>query len=100
MFSPRFPAVTTASSEPLCVLIVDDEAPARRITAKLLTRCCDDVTSVAIAADIPEAVAALRAHRPDLVLLDVELRDASGFQLVEDIDAATTQIVFVTAYTD
>lgn len=101
--SPRPPAASPAAasaSEPLRVLIVDDEAPARRITAKLLTRYCDDVASVAVAADIPEAVAALRLHRPDLVLLDIELREATGFELVGHIDAATTQIVFVTAYTD
>ena len=89
-----------AMGAPLSVLIVDDEAPARRITAKLLTRYCDDVATVATAADIPGAVEALRVHRPDLVLLDIELRGATGFQLVEHIDASATQIVFVTAYTD
>ena len=88
------------ASGPLHVLIVDDDAPLRALTARLLRRHCDDVAAVELAADLPEAIAALRAHRIDVVLLDIELRGATGFQLVEYVDLAATQIVFVTAHLD
>lgn len=49
-----------------------------------------------------EARAAMRSERPDLVILDVQLPDANGFDLVAEIradtDLATVPTVAVTAY--
>jgi two-component system LytT family response regulator len=83
----------------LRALIVDDEAPARRKVARMLRRH-DDVEIVGEAADAAEAVDRIRAERPDLVFLDVQMPGADGFSVVEAIadDPCAPRIVFVTAH--
>lgn len=63
-------------------LIVDDEPPARRKLRHLLT---DDreLQVVGEAASAAEAVAVIRREQPDLVFLDIQMPDASGFDVVE-----------------
>ncbi len=83
----------------LRALIVDDEAPARRKVARMLSRH-DDVEIIGEAADAAEAVDRIRAERPDLVFLNVQMPGADGFSVVEAIagDARAPRIVFVTAH--
>jgi two-component system LytT family response regulator len=80
------------------VLIVDDEAPARRkIRAHLAETAGVEVAGEA--ASGPEAVASIRALRPDLVFLDVQMPGMNGFEVLEAVGAdAMPAVVFVTAY--
>jgi two-component system, LytTR family, response regulator len=80
------------------VLIVDDEAPARR---KVRTHLADaaGVDVVGEAASGPEALEAIRALRPDLVFLDVQMPGMTGFEVIEAVGPeAMPAVVFVTAY--
>jgi two-component system LytT family response regulator len=83
---------------PLRVLIVDDEAPARRRLARLLAA----VPDVALAGEAEgghEAVERIRALAPDLVLLDVQMPGLDGFGVVDAVGpSAMPAVVFVTAY--
>jgi two-component system LytT family response regulator len=85
-------------SKPLRILIVDDEAPARRKLQRLLK----DDPRVASVAEVPDglaAVAALRKGGVDLVLLDVQMPGLSGFDVVETVGPAVMPpVVFVTAF--
>ena len=80
------------------VLIADDEAIARRRTARLL-RERNDVDIVAQCAGGAEAVSAIREHEPDLVLLDIQMPDIDGFGVISEVGIdKMPQVVFVTAY--
>jgi two-component system KDP operon response regulator KdpE len=61
------------------VLVVDDEPHIRRLLRTTLERAAYDVTEAATAR---EALAALDATRPDVVLLDLGLPDRDGLELV------------------
>jgi DNA-binding NarL/FixJ family response regulator len=61
------------------VLVVDDQAAFRAVVCEMLSRAGFDV--VGEAADGAGALAAQRALRPDVVLLDVRLPDASGVEI-------------------
>lgn len=77
-------------------LIVDDE----RLVRNEIRRMLDDQDSVEVigeAADATEAEAAVEELGPDLLLLDVQMPDASGFDLLERLDTVP-HVVFVTAY--
>jgi two-component system, LytTR family, response regulator len=80
------------------VLIVDDEPLARRGLRREVDRMPGTVC-VGECATRDEAVHAIRAARPDLVLLDVQLGRATGFEVIERIGAESMPlVVFVTAY--
>jgi DNA-binding NarL/FixJ family response regulator len=65
----------------LRVLIVDDEALARVRVRKMLAEE-PDVEVLGECANGPEAITAIRQHRPDLVFLDVQLPEVSGFDVL------------------
>ena len=80
------------------VLVVDDEAPARRLACSLLARM-DDVEVIGEAASGQAAVEAIRRLRPDIVVLDVQMPGLDGFEVIGAVGAANMPVVvFVTAY--
>ncbi len=82
----------------LRVLVADDEPPARQRLADLLARH-GDVEVVGEAATGVEAAASIRALRPDLVFLDVQMPGMTGLDVVREVGpAAMPVVVFVTAY--
>ncbi|MFM8415823.1 MAG: sigma-54-dependent transcriptional regulator [Planctomycetota bacterium] len=81
------------------ILIVDDE-PAIGWSLKELLM--DEGHEVAVAADIPRAVAAAGAAAPDAILLDVRLGDQDGIRSLPEIRAAAgpVPVVVMTAFGD
>jgi len=86
----------------LNILIVDDDAPARRRMRQLLARCppdhCGDVEE---AADAVRAAGLMRHRRFDLVLLDIHMPGQTGLQLAHSMRGLPQQpsVVFVTGHT-
>src|SRR6185503_9062925 len=67
------------------VVIVDDHAMFRRgVRAEL----GDAVEVLAEAADVDEAIAAVSAHHPDVVLLDVHLPGGGGVEVMRRLAAS------------
>jgi two-component system LytT family response regulator len=87
----------------LRAVIVDDEALGREgveIALQALTHRRPGVEIVALCASGVEALHIVRTMRPDLLLLDIQMPEMDGFDLLdqlepEDVPAA---VVFVTAY--
>jgi len=69
---------------PLRVLVVDDEAPARRKMLRLL-RAEPAVQVIAEADSGDAAIAAIKKHAPDLVFLDVQMPGTDGFAVVQAV---------------
>ncbi|ADP19085.1 response regulator 17 [Achromobacter xylosoxidans A8] len=82
----------------LRVLVIDDEAPARRYLRRLL-EASGDVLVAGEAATLEQARALIREHRPDALFLDIELTAGTGFDLLNELDAPPA-VVFVTAHSD
>jgi two-component system, LytTR family, response regulator len=79
-------------------LIVDDEPLARQRLRRLL-QDEPDVEIVGEAGDGGDAVATIRALKPDLVFLDVHMPVLDGFGVLEAIGVeAMPAVIFVTAY--
>lgn len=82
----------------ITVLIADDEAPARRKVRSLLAHAAD-IQVVGEASDGAEAVERIRASRPDVVFLDIQMPKLDGFGVIQEIGAAAMPVVvFTTAY--
>lgn len=82
----------------MTVLVVDDEAPARRRVCDLLRRE-GSIETVHEATDGRMAIEAIRTVKPDVVFLDVQMPELDGIAVIESIGAQRMPlIVFVTAF--
>lgn len=77
-------------------LIVDDERLARKELMKLLEEH-PSIEIVGEAMNADEAFNMINELNPDLLFLDIQMPDKTGFQLLETLDAAPL-VVFTTAY--
>jgi two-component system, LytTR family, response regulator len=79
-------------------LIIDDEAHIRDTLFKLLKRYCPDVVVVGEASGVAEGVKAIRELHPQLVFLDINLDDGTGFDLLHALEAVNFRVVFISAF--
>ena len=78
-------------------IIVDDESHCRASLEAQLAEL-GNVEVMASCGTIEEARNALHRFRPDLLFLDVELSDNSGFELLKGIHLNGFDVIFTTAY--
>jgi two-component system, LytTR family, response regulator len=92
--------VTSPKLEPIRVLIADDEFPARQRLTDLLHKD-KQVGTVLQAENGAIAAEMIRAHRPDILFLDVQMPELDGLGVIDAIGAKEMPLtVFVTAYDD
>src|SRR5262249_2291931 len=86
------------AAEPIRVLVVDDEAPARQRLIDLLNKD-PEVGSGLQAANGNAAVEIIGREALDLVFLDVQMPELDGLQVIETVGAGAMPLtIFVTAY--
>ena len=78
-----------ADGNPINVLVVDDEAVLAEMVSMALRY---EGWSISTAADDPSAIAAARAQRPDVVVLDVMLPDMSGLDVLHKLREESPQL--------
>ena len=79
-------------------VIADDEPLARR-KLRILLDSEADVQVVAECRDGGQTVSAIRSYRPDLLLLDIQMPDRDGFQVLSEISREEMPVViFTSAY--
>jgi two-component system, LytTR family, response regulator len=90
--------VTTSPAQ-IRVLLVDDESLAREMIREMLE---NDPAAAIIGECVngEEAIAAIAEHNPDLIFLDVQMPEVSGFGVLENLknDHPMPHVIFVTAY--
>lgn len=85
-------------NENLKIFIAEDERPAREFLKNIL-RGFDNVALVGEAENGAEAVEKIKQLKPDLALLDLQMPEMSGLEVVKNLSADETPFVaFVTAY--
>ena len=86
----------SSREKPIRCLIIDDEAPARRVVAKYLS----DLSGYEVLAECKnafEAMDAITKHHPDLIFLDINMPKLSGLKLLESLPDPPLAII-TTAY--
>ena len=80
------------------VIIIDDEIRTRKSIADILKFSQQDIELVAEAEDVATGVDAIIEYKPDLILLDIDMPDGTGFDLLKKLNDIHFKIIFITAY--
>lgn len=78
------------------VLVVDDERLARKELISLLSQN-DNIEILGEAPNVDEAKEKIESLQPDVVFLDIQMPEKTGFDLLEELDFVPL-VVFITAY--
>lgn len=81
-------------------VIIDDEDGAIRVLSNMINEYISDVEVIATAHNVPDGVLAINRNKPDVVFLDIEMPDYSGFELLEFFNDVKFEIIFTTAYSN
>ena len=80
-------------------LIIDDEALARQRIRHLLQSYRSEIDIAGECRNGAQALEMIRRHKPDLVFLDIQMKDMTGFEVLEELPASQLpMIIFITAY--
>ena len=80
-------------------ILIDDEADARFMLRNLLERHYKNQVEVIAEADgVDSAVEVIKQHNPDVLFLDIRMREGTGFDVLEKLKEKPFEVVFVTAF--
>ena len=80
------------------VIIIDDEALAIDGLVSMIKYNFKDIQIVATANHVIDAVKLINLHQPDLLLLDINMPEYTGFDLLDMFPNSNFKIIFTTAY--
>lgn len=81
-------------------VLIDDEPKNNRILNMMLGEFCPNVSVEGQADNLTDAVSLILEVKPDLVFLDIEMPNGSGFDLLDQLKPAHFDVVFITAFND
>ena len=79
-------------------IIIDDEAHQRLAIEHMVSNYCPKLKVVSHADSVQSGLSAIIKHKPDLVLLDIQLDDGTGFDLLDKLQTVDFKIIFITAH--
>jgi two-component system LytT family response regulator len=79
-------------------IIVEDEKMSRETLKRLLEKYCPTVDVLAEADGYRKGMEEIRKHQPDVVFLDIQMPDGSGFRLLEEMEIINFEVIFTTAF--
>jgi len=79
-------------------IIIDDEQDARIAVKKILKQHFPSVELIGEAENGTQGLVLIQSLHPELVLLDIELPDLDGFQILRKLDKIDFALVFITAF--
>lgn len=81
-------------------LIIDDDPKMRSNHRGLLENYFANIEVIGETGRLDKAVPMIKELQPDLILLDIELEDGTGFQVLQQTKEIQYQVIFITAFND
>ena len=82
------------------VHIEDEPRNIELLESLIKTHCAEIISLVGNARNIKDAIALIKEIKPQLVYLDIELKNGNAFELLASLPGFSFQIIFVTAFND
>lgn len=82
----------------LLTAIIDDEPDAVDFISSIATEYCPDLDVCGKANNVKEGINLINEIKPDLVFLDVEMPNGTGFELLKHFPEKNFDVIFITAF--
>lgn len=84
----------------LKILIIEDEKATRELLKELLKTSFSDIEIVGEAESVVGGVNEIKSKIPDIVLLDIDLSDGNGFEIIDKTKEMDYMVIFTTAHNE
>ena len=82
----------------ITAFIIDDEIDGRESLQMAIAGYCPDVLLKGVFGNPAEGIAAIKKEKPDLLFLDVQMPQMSGFDVLQQVSRVDFHVVFVSAH--
>src|SRR5512133_1448707 len=82
----------------LITVVIDDESDAVDFISSVIVEYCSDLELAGKAHNIKEGISLINDVKPDLVFLDVEMPNGTGFDLLAHYPEKNFDVIFITAF--
>jgi two-component system LytT family response regulator len=79
-------------------VVIDDELNGRNIIKSFVEKYCTGIEVIAEANSVASGLDCITENNPDLVFLDIQMQDGTGFDLLEKLPKRNFKLIFVTSF--
>ncbi len=79
-------------------IVIDDENRTRDLIAKMINSFGLDIEAIPAGENVQSGLKAIEEHQPDIVFLDIQMPDGSGFDLLKAVPDKNFEVIFITAH--
>jgi len=79
-------------------VIIDDEPAMQEVNSRLLNEYFPEIKLSGIADSVESGIQLIKTENPQLVLLDVEINNGTGFQILQQLKPYSFEVVFITGF--
>ncbi len=84
----------------LRAVVIDDIDTIRKDNIAIIKASCPGINIVGQAESVASGIKLIKQENPDLVFLDVEMPDGTGFDLLQKLKPFTFKVIFITGFED
>lgn len=84
----------------LRAIIIDDIETIRKKNSAIIKSNCPNISIIGQAESVESGIAIIKKLSPDLVFLDVEMPDGTGFDLLQRLKPFNFKVIFITGFED
>lgn len=79
-------------------IVIDDEKKTRELIANMVMGFNDSLEILPIGENVKSGIEAIKKHKPNLVFLDIQMPDGSGFDVLKAFPNKDFEVIFITAH--
>jgi two-component system LytT family response regulator len=80
------------------LVVIDDVQNARDVISTIVKKHCKRIDVTGVADGVKSGIELIKKHKPQIVLLDIEMHDGTGFDLLNKLKPIDFKVIFITAY--
>jgi two-component system, LytTR family, response regulator len=84
----------------MIIAIIEDEKEIRELYKSIITKKIPECSKIIEASSKAEGVKLLKQNNPDILILDIDLKDGSGFDVLKEVNPFSFSLIFSTAFNE